>query len=114
MKQKSEGPTEARILQVTNDVSEDMCTAKRDELLAVIKWWTGKYAEATAELAKVKSKSDLSKAHQEAMRAVLRRIIALDSDGECNQEDKHWHQLWHKEIMEAKVIVRLGELIEGK
>lgn len=104
---------EDRILQVTNDVSEDMCTAKREELLEIIKWWSGKYAEVASELARYQDKDTVSKAHKKALRKVVARLIALDCDGECDKEDTFWHQEWQKAIANAKSALDIGKAIDG-
>jgi len=35
--------SEERILQISNDISEDMCTAKKAELIEVVKYFRDKY-----------------------------------------------------------------------
>jgi hypothetical protein len=32
-------PSKTRILQISNDISEDMCNASNDELIATVKFW---------------------------------------------------------------------------
>ena len=44
-----------RILQITNDISEDMCTAKRPEIIEVASYWANRAADTATELAAVKN-----------------------------------------------------------
>ena len=44
--------SEKRILQITNDISEEMCCATKEELIAVVKYWQQHYEEK-AEVVRV-------------------------------------------------------------
>ena len=48
--------TEERILKISNDISEDMCTASRAEIMAVAKYWGDVAAKTSIDLAALKSK----------------------------------------------------------
>jgi len=47
---------EERILQITNDVSEDMCCADRRELMQVVKYWADAAAKSAGDLVALRTK----------------------------------------------------------
>ena len=49
--------SEKQILQITNDINEDMCSATKEELIGVIKYWQTQYEDAS-ELVRIQKAQD--------------------------------------------------------
>lgn len=48
--------SEERILQITNDISEDMCNAKRADLMEVVSYWANTASELAMAISSIRSK----------------------------------------------------------